>query len=547
MHVRNQDTKPKPHKSLRDFFVRYKWIIAALLVTRLGMVIYVYPDVDRLYNGDSWLYEQYGLSLLETGEYLSPGYGKWIGYDRDGVSVSETLFGYDPFADMIRPPGLPAVIALVYGIFGSTTGLWVLSTLSALMSVLSLWLITRLLGLFRSDHGDWLLWIFVVDPAWILYSKEILTEPFFVPLMLGGLYLGCMGVCRLYERWKCGLYPSTTGFTTYPPILLIGIAGLLFGIATLFKPIMLYVPLAGSIFLSITMLLYAFEGNRFERAKVSSHRTGVLAGLKSGVLAVIVFFMSASVLIWAWQYRNYVQHGSFVFTSIQAENLMTGHAAFVLAQSEGLTHTQAQDSIRILYNLRHPDHGSYNFRHMSQAKQEIASEILHSKKGLYMWSILRGMAITMMDPGRLVVTRTFETHGMSVDEKTDLASSSSKPGDRSIGLTDIVARDGVIGAVKTLFQTQPQLTLFMLIHMIYLGVLFILAMVGMIAFLKKYPLPAALITCLFVYLWVLGGPSGYARFRLYLLPIMLVYIAFVPVGGYLRHITSRRDRSVVQT
>lgn len=553
---------------MRDFLFRYKWVIAALLVTRLGMVAYVYPDAGRLFNGDSWLYEQYGVSLLETGSYLAPGYGKWMGYDSEGNVVGETLFGYDPFADMIRPPGLPVVVAMVYGVFGMSAGVWVLSILTALLSVITLWMLTLFLRLFRLDHIDWILWVFVFDPIWIMYSKEILTEPFFVPLVLGGLYLGCIGICRLYVDRDCRLHFPTSRWASSSPIVLIGSAGLLFGTATLFKPITLYAPLAGSIFLLILLVVHL-------RSEFSTARNGTssqfinLAGLKSGGLAVLVFYLSASALIWAWQYRNYQHHGSFVFTSIQAENLMTGHAAFVLAHAENLSHTQAQDSIRVMYNQRHPSHGDYDFDRMSEAKQEIASEILSGHTRLYAWAIVRGMAITMMDPGRLVVTRTFaagdqsskenfkDNHDWTTDYKVTgdqslkedpvSTSSSEKRGSHEIGLTDIVARDGVLGALQHLIRTQPELTLFMIVHLFYLGMIFILASIGLVQFIKKYPVPAALIVSFFLYLWVLGGPSGYARFRMYLLPMMLLFMAFVPVGSYFQKITTHRDRSKAQT
>jgi 4-amino-4-deoxy-L-arabinose transferase-like glycosyltransferase len=100
----------------------YRTLFLLVLLTRLGMVWYVYPDVERIYNGDSHLYEQYAMSMLETGTYLADGYG---------------TAGSDPFADMIRPPGLPVVIALVYGVFGVVVGPWVVSILSALMSLVA--------------------------------------------------------------------------------------------------------------------------------------------------------------------------------------------------------------------------------------------------------------------------------------------------------------------------------------------------------------------------------------------------------------------------
>lgn len=108
-----------------------------------------------------------------------------------------------------------------------------------------------------------------------------------------------------------------------------------------------------------------------------------------------------------------------------------------------------------------------------------------------------------------------------------------------MGLTNILARDGVIGAVQTLFREYPGYTLFMVVHLMWLGALVLVSGWGFWVFFRRFPVAGLTIGLLFLYLWGLGGPSGYARFRLYLLPMMVIFAAFCPLAD---RITSRRDQ-----
>ena len=491
---------------IRDILLSYKWIFLAVLLTRLAMLGYVFPDVERIYNGDSALYEQYALSLTETGEYLAPGYA---------------TIDTDPFADMIRPPGYPSVMWIIYAIFGSNRGPWMMAFISGLMSLCTLALLILFIHLLGLHHAREALWIFVVDPVWIMYSKEILTEPFFVPLILAGLYFGVIALSRLTDQNLIG--DGELSIHRYGIHQLMVLAGLFFGLATLFKPITLYAPLAGTGLILILYVIHALNHRKLIKnprvmvigAENQTERDWLVQNFKMWSIAAILFFFTAQSLIFTWQYRNYLQHNTITFTSIQAENMMTGHAAFVLAQVEGITHLEAQKSIRTRFNEVHPGHGSYTFTELSAAKSEIATEILAGHKVVYFGSILRGMAITLFDPGRLVTSRTF-------------AESTSN----DIGLTNSIAKDGIVGTLKTLFNEQPGMSLFLFTHLIYSVLIFVLSVVGYYFLCKRYPIVGIITGCFFLYLWVLGGPSGYARFRMYLSPFMILFITLLPFGWY---------------
>ncbi|MCH8496017.1 MAG: hypothetical protein LAT57_10370, partial [Balneolales bacterium] len=434
----------------------FLWLALSVVVTRIILAVLIYPDTAKLYNGDSALYEHYALSMLETGHYLAPGYGS--------ASVN-------PHADMIRPPGLPLVLASVYGIFGADAGPWIMIAVNTLGILALLWLMLTFLRLLQL-HRFWpLLFIVVLDPAWMLYSKEILTEPFFTPLLLFSVMLALVGTAKL-TSWEY-VFGSEVGTSDQPPwisrfhpLMYFALSGAALGLATWFKPITLYAPWAAVILLLLVGFLYR---RRAMNATVTSgseenhlvdlsddsvvEETGdvqnqdihdesvspnlaesasekvYLPRFSSILLAVVVFLVASQAFIFGWQMRNYVQHQTFAYTSIAAENMMTGHAAFVLAASERITHLEAQSRIQEMYANRWPDRATMSFSDQNEAKLSIAREIIGENRALYAKSILRGMAITLMDPGRLVYARTFRD--------ADLA---------EIGLTNIVASEGVFGA-----------------------------------------------------------------------------------------------------
>jgi hypothetical protein len=488
---------------------KYKHLLLTIILLRFLATWFVFPHADRLYNGDSWLYEQYAVSMMETGEYLSPGYGKWEHLtDENAANVS-----FDPFADMIRPPGLPLVLWAIYEIVGPAWGPWMFSVLNGLLSVPILMLILAFLRLFGMERYAHVCWIFVLDPGWILYSKEILTEPIFVVILLSALFLGVMGLTRLFGEHL----PGDDKFTKcehVPPAHLLGYSGILFGIGTLFKPITLYVPVAGVILFGLLVLL------RRADFKTDGRWDGTL--LRFVISIALLFVISVQTVHFSWQMRNFMRHETFAFTSIQAENLMTGHAAFVLASAEKITHEQAQERILADFNESHPNHGVYTFDQLSKAKSEIARKYIWNHPGHYVLGVARGMAVTLMDPGRLVLSRTLGQQDVS-----------------SIGLTNILARDGVVGAVKTLFYEHPGLSLYMVLHLIWLAGILLVAGWGFLVFARRFPVASITIGLLFLYLWGLGGPSGYARFRMYLLPMMVLFAAFCPLAD---RFTTRRDQ-----
>jgi hypothetical protein len=506
------------------------FLILALVVvvTRVGMLAYVYPQAERLYNGDSWLYEQYALSMLETGEYLGTGFGR----------VDE-----NPFADMIRPPGLPVLLTVVYAVAGPEWGPWAMMVASLAGNLATLWLMWLLLGMVAAagtsvgvsgqENPRWSqdekgpanrhwLWIFALDPVWIMYSKELITEPYFTPLLLGSVYLAVRAVSGfdpLAQRYRSEVW-------------LMGASGLLLGLATLFKPITFYAPWLVLILIPLVLWLQARAGEgkpsaeavtsggvthssvsgemRSDATESDQTTTAGRAFWRRWIPALLAFLVAAQLPVTVWQARNYAAHGTWAFTSIAAENVMTGHAAFVLSAAEGITHTEAIARIRATYRERNPLEATYSFDAQSETKMAVAREILSAHPGLYVRAVVRGVAATLLDPGRLVVARTFgDTSG-------------------AIGLTETFARDGLGATAMRLLREHPAMAVYVVVYMAFLAGLSVAAAFGAWVLLRRNPALAVILLSVTFYLLVLGSIGGYARFRMYILPFLVMFAAAVP-------------------
>ncbi len=486
------------------------WLFTLYLLSRLAIGLWALQNPEeRMFNGDSALYEQYALSMLVTGEYLAPGYGS-----------ADT----DPWADMIRPPGYPLIIAAVYGVLG--TGFWgkVGLLLLNLGGAVALWKGALGMGaslmrpsnapLANASHahkeesnrrgaserrdesnrrGAWhapnmkeggydaiketggchpplhVALILIFDLGLLLFSKEILTELIFTPMIVwmvvwivGARDVGADGIRP--QKMTHNMKKRADAIRPYG-------SSLLLGLATLLKPITFYLP-----WVMIPLLRYL--GWDWKR----------IAG----------FTLIAAGIPFLWQARNYVTHGTFAYTSIAAENLMTGHATFVLSAVEGYSHSQSIDTVRARY-LRIADPAD-GFSQISEKKTRIAKDILYQHPIVYGIQIAKGMVFTLMDPGREVWERTF-----------------GKLNESGPGITETIARDGVWKAGWRIVTEYPFLIL-------YLGFLLVVYVMSVRSFIRLWHEDRKLFVVLIVlisYFLVLGGPIGYARFRVYILPLMV--------------------------
>ncbi len=229
------------------------------------------------------------------------------------------------------------------------------------------------------------------------------------------------------------------------------------------------------------------------------------------------------VCVAPWAVRNQIVHGTLSFTSIQNDNLLFAHGGFVRAEVEGETLLEAQEELDTLLTARLAG-GPRTFAAVNAEKARLARAVLAAHPLVYAGSILRGVAVTIFDPGRLVFNRTLTT------EDT-----------RAIGLTNTVARDGILGTVRALAARSPVTVGVLGAYSVFLAAVFAVAVCGILPLARAQPAAFWLLLLVAGYLLALGGPNGYARFRLYVFPVELV---FLQAGA---EALGRRFRSPIDT
>ena len=414
-------------------------LLSFILLTRIALFLWIHQDPSRLFNGDSAHYEGLALSLLTSGTYqYAP---------------------YEPYSDLIRPPGYPLLIAAVYALTypGNYTALFVINLIGVLLLYFG---IKQLLATVRLPVSPLIMAFFALDIGWLLYSKEIITEPIFTPLLVWST----IALLKAFKTHRLKYWI---------------LSGIGFSFATWIKPITLYLP----------VLLAPVLGLRLHKR-----------------YPVLIWLLLALLLPASWMVRNYLAHKSFVYTSIQNHNLLTGHAAFVYAQKFKLTHREAQEKIIREVQRENPRYPHLPFAQKNALEGKVAQRILSEHPLLYAQAILRGMLITLFDPGRLVWNRTFPIENPS-----------------KIGLTNIVGKAGIGGALRALLQKPLAQRIPLMLYLGFLLLLNGLALSGIPYLYRHAPQSFWLLSLIFLYLWILGGPNGYARFRLYLFPFLLVY------------------------
>ena len=191
-----------------------------------------------------------------------------------GVFSSEDAPPWRP--DAFRTPGYPVLMAVVYGLAGHVPAAAVAlqlvlgSVTAGLVGVLGL-----RLGL--SPRAASLAALAVaVDPVSVLLANQLLTETLFTLLLAAGL----AGLARYWERGGIGW---------------LGASGLALGLATLTRPLLLFV-------LPLLTPLFA----------VADRRTPWRAWLTRGV----PFVLLPLLLITAWAARNYREAGVFTPSAV---------------------------------------------------------------------------------------------------------------------------------------------------------------------------------------------------------------------------------------
>lgn len=157
-------------------------------------------------------------------------------------SLAVTLINHSQFAlendgepEALRTPGYPLYISLFYAVFGEKP--WVVLLSQAFLDVLSCMILFRLMEkMFGSDVALYAGLFYALDPHLILYSNHLLSETLFL--------LFC--VIFFYFFWVALSGENGTNEITY-----LSVSGLFLALATLVRPVSIFLILAFSIMIVI--------------------------------------------------------------------------------------------------------------------------------------------------------------------------------------------------------------------------------------------------------------------------------------------------------
>jgi 4-amino-4-deoxy-L-arabinose transferase-like glycosyltransferase len=251
-------------------------LLGAALAIHFLILIPALKDSTRLFIwADSILYERIALNIL----------------DGNGYSIASAA-PYNPNSTIV--PGYPIFIAGVYALFGRSPYIVVaIQVILSLGIVLCMfcWAIRKFSLQTSLMVGTFLL----LDLCFAFYSTQIMSDVLFLAFFLPALWL----VLRVFNAQT----PARSGAG----------AGILFGLATLVRPIGLYFPL---------LLAFLFLPT------VSKRNWG------SRLLGYGLFLITHLIFVSPWFLRNKVVFGHFFFSTIHSVNLSHQHAAPIKAALE---------------------------------------------------------------------------------------------------------------------------------------------------------------------------------------------------------------------
>lgn len=259
------------------------------VATKVGLAVWVHANnPSAIWHPDSLTYHKLALNLLRYGLFST---------------ASHAPFPFETW----RTPGYPALLALVYGVFGDhAIAAVLLNVLLASITVFLTWLLGK--TLFDSRVGLWAAALVTLDLASLTLGQMLMSETAFSML----LTLGILFLVRGME----------TGLPNYRQL---GLAGLCLALATFVRPVSYYLVPILTVAVA-TLIVLSKTDNSSRRMKL---RRAVLAGL-------CLIAVPASSFA-AWQVTKYVRTGSPGFSHVAGRNVLFYRAAGVVALAERTT------------------------------------------------------------------------------------------------------------------------------------------------------------------------------------------------------------------
>lgn len=439
------------------------WIAAAAFLFRLAMFLVVAGHPERAYRRDAYTYLRPAVNLIE------------------GRGFSDRQ--QPPFTpSATRTPVYPLFIAGLYTLFGQNV--LVIAFVQVLLDTLSAVLVT-LLGLrlvsARAARFGGLGYALSLGAA--VHTVFILTETLFTLILLSAVLSLSLYREGKRRRWLIG-------------------GGILTGLAVLIRPIALFLPL-----MALTFIWMADPTKR---------RRFIASGF--------VYLAAVVVVVAPWVMRNYRAMGSATVSTISGQYILFYNAASLRAEMEGISQTQARETIQDEVNAE------------LLARGWMGEEALTAR--LYtQW----GREIILSAPGRYVYVHLKNDLNSLLPNITDFLELVGVT-QGGVGTLSVLNQDGLLAAVDHYFEGKTWLLWTLTPFMALLGLVYLGAAVGIgvqILHWRWYAL--ALLILPAAYLLLLPGAPSNPRFRVPAMPYLCL-LAGTGLAYILERYRGRRQR-----
>lgn len=423
-------------------------VLAFILRTLIfGAAYFSLRDNTAFYAKDTWSYLQPAMELVTAGSF--------------------TAFG-EP--ELFRTPGYAVLLAL--GVrFGHVEIITI--ALQILLSCVTTYLVFQIaLALFDDNRtAKWSAFLYSLEPLSLIGCSWLLSETLFATVLAVAL----LCLLRFVKQRK---YSQLWG------------AAILFAAAAYVRPIGYWLPLV------VTIVIAGWS---------------VVKGEWRLIPSALIFCVISFALLGLWQVRNYQQTGFSGFSVAANYNLYFHQVAALRAQAEQRPFYEVMDEMgfydREKYVQAHPEQRDWTLANRSEFMRQAGLQAIWRAPLTFAKLYLRGLALTIFDPGAAEYLRLFRLYP------------------RSGRLLNTMVNDGIVSVIANIMTKQPLLFALSALFGLWLLGNYALALFG----LQTISLPLGLLLTTAFYLLALsGGTLASGRFRM---PMMIVVCVLAGRGA----------------
>src|ERR1700722_2807306 len=305
----------------------------------------------------------------KTNRFLTPDSAGYLTLSRDLAAFGSKSNNARFSLSLYRTPVYPLYLAIARDVtHSSIVGPMLLQVLVAVGVV---YLTYRLgISLFGRPVALWAAAILAVDPLSIIYSSLVLTETLFAFFLL----------CSILLLWRPKDNRWTRGFCS----------GLLLGVATLTRPLSLYL----SIVLAVGYLI-------LERQC-----------LRSAVMVALSFLIGFGLVTGGWIIRNDLTGGVATISTVEGYNGLHYRAVGALEEGQGLSPAQADANVSNQLRAKLPPNPTPG--QVDKEEESLAKTIILNNPIGYTKEFARGGARMMLGEGGAEFTAATADHATDV-------------------------------------------------------------------------------------------------------------------------------------